>query len=153
MQAPADFAHFGAAGMPEPTFTMTADDDLPRTIRRERDAREREAREARERQAREREREPALAPPQPQSEREAAFALPAPAATVTAIDVPFLRLMMFFIKAVFAGVPALILLTALLWMLGQGLQSYFPQLLKMKIDVQIYAPQSAADFRDNKARR
>ena len=24
---------------------------------------------------------------------------------------------------------------------------FFPQLLKMKIDVQIYAPQSAADFR------
>ena len=39
--------------MPEPTFSMTADDDLPRTIRREREAREREAREreARERQA------------------------------------------------------------------------------------------------------
>jgi hypothetical protein len=31
--------------MSEPTFSMTADDDLPRTIRRERDAREREARE------------------------------------------------------------------------------------------------------------
>ena len=31
--------------MPEPTFAMTADDDLPRTIRREREARERQARE------------------------------------------------------------------------------------------------------------
>lgn len=139
--------------MPEPTFTMTADDDLPRTIRRERDAREREAREARERQAREREREAVLSPPQPEIEREASFGPEAPAARVTAIDVPFLRLMIFFIKAVFAGIPALVVLTALLWMLGQGLQSYFPQLLKMKIDVQIYAPQSAADFRDNKVRR
>lgn len=140
--------------MSEPTFSMTADDDLPRTIRRERDAREREAREARDRQAREREREPMLATPMPTMEREAAgYGMAAPPATVTAIDVPFLRLMMFFIKAVFAGIPALILLTALLWMLGQGLQSYFPQLLKMKIDVQIYAPQSAADFRDNKVRR
>ena len=27
--------------MPEPTLSMTADDDLPRTIRREREARER----------------------------------------------------------------------------------------------------------------
>ena len=134
--------------MPEPTFSMTADDDLPRTIRRERDAREREAREreARERQAREREsqvrrrcrcidREPSP------------FACRRRRSTVTAIEVPFFRLMMFFIKAVFAAIPALIVLTALLWLFGQGLQSFFPQLLKMKIDVQIYSPQSAADFR------
>ncbi len=47
--------------MPEPTFSMTADDDLPRTIRREREAREREARE-RERRARERQ---AAARPEP----------------------------------------------------------------------------------------
>ena len=31
--------------MSEPTFSMTADDDLPRTLRRERESREREARE------------------------------------------------------------------------------------------------------------
>ena len=60
---------------------------------------------------------------------------------------PFFRLVTFFIKAVFAAIPALIMLTALLWLFGQGLQSFFPQLLKMKIDVQIYSPQSAADFR------
>ena len=137
--------------MSEPTFSMTADDDLPRTIRRERDAREREAREARERQARER--EPAMPLPLSSVEREGGYGMPAPAATVTAIDVPFFRLMTFFIKAVIAGIPALILLTALLWMFGQGLQSYFPQLLKMKIDVQIYSPQSAADFRSYKERR
>jgi hypothetical protein len=126
--------------MPEPTFgTMTADDDLPRTIRREREARERQARE----------REATGAPPAPQIEREAAYAMPAPAAgsTVTDIDVPFFRLTTFFIKAVFAAIPALILLTALLWLFGQGLQTFFPQLVKMKIDVQIYSPQSAADFR------
>jgi hypothetical protein len=123
--------------MPEPTFSMTADDDLPRTIRREREARERLARE----------RESSVSvPPIPVMEHEPAF-LPAPASTVTAIEVPFLRLMMFFIKAVFAAVPALIALTAVLWLFGQGLQSFFPQLVKMKIDVQIYSPQSAADFR------
>ena len=135
--------------MPEPPFAMTADDDLPRTIRRERDAREREAREreARERQARER--EAAGPPPVPQIEREGSYAMsaPAPGSTVTDIDVPFFRLVTFFIKAVFAAIPALIMLTALLWLFGQGLQSFFPQLLKMKIDVQIYSPQSAADFR------
>jgi hypothetical protein len=131
--------------MPEPTFSMTAeDDDLPRTIRRERDAREREARE---RQAREREAQSPVSVPS--IDHDAAYgALAPPPATVTAIDMPFLGLMTFFIKAVFAAVPALIMLTALLWLFGQGLQSFFPQLLKMKIDVQIYAPQSAADFRD-----
>jgi hypothetical protein len=133
--------------MSEPTFSMTADDDLPRTIRRERDAREREARE---RQARER--EAATAVPAPSIEREGAYgALTSPPATVTDIDVPFLGLMTFFIKAVFAAIPALIMLTALLWLFGQGLQTFFPQLLKMKIDVQIYAPQSAADFRGEKS--
>ena len=133
--------------MSEPTFSMTADDDLPRTIRREREAREREARE---RQARER--EAAMAASVPSIERDGGYgALASPPATVTDIDVPFLGLMMFFVKAVFAAIPALIVLTALLWLFGQGLQSFFPQLLKMKIDVQIYAPQSAADFRGEKA--
>jgi hypothetical protein len=133
--------------MSEPTFSMTADDDLPRTIRREREAREREARE---RQARER--EAAAAASVPLIEHEGAYgALASPPATVTDIDVPFFRLMTFFIKAVFAAIPALLVLTALLWLLGQGLQSFFPQLLKMKIDVQIYSPQSAADFRGEKA--
>ena len=123
--------------MAEPTLSMTADDDLPRTIRRERDAR---AREAREREARER--ELSATPVQ----HEASFAMAGPG-IVTDFEVPFARLMTFFIKAVFAGIPALVMLTALLWLFGQGLQSFFPQLLKMKIDVQIYAPQSAADFR------
>ena len=57
----------------------------------------------------------------------------------SSFDVPFGRLMMFFIKAVFAAIPALLLLTVLLWLFGQGLQSTFPQLLKMKI--LIYVPQ------------
>lgn len=83
----------------------------------------------------------------PVVDRDMALVLPAPAATVADFDVPFFRLMMFLIKAVFAAVPAMLLLTALLWLFGQGLQAAFPQLVKMKIDVQIYSPQSAADFR------
>ena len=59
---------------------------------------------------------------------------------------PFFGLMTFFIKAVFAAIPALIMLTALLWLFGQGLQSFFPQFLKMKIDVQIYAPAVGGRF-------
>jgi len=112
--------------MPEPTFSMTADDDLPRTIRREREARERQARE---RQA-----------PAPALDRDVAPALemPAPAATVVDIDLPFAKLAMFFMRAVFAAIPALIVLTAVLWVFGHTLQLFFPQLLKMKI--LIYMP-------------
>lgn len=131
--------------MPEPTFSMTADDDLPRTIRREREARDREARE---REARERQ---ATARPEPVLHREAEIEMPAPAtATVVDFDVPFGKLAMFFFRAVFAAIPALLALLALLWVFGQTLQTFFPQLLKMKIDVQIYSPQSAADFRVNR---
>jgi hypothetical protein len=114
--------------MPEPTFALSIDDDLPRTIRREREARERETREREEREA-------AVA----EVERtDAVHRAPAPAATVVDFEVPFSKLMFFFIKAVFAAVPALIVLTAMLWLLGQGLQSLFPQLLKLKI--LIYVP-------------
>ena len=77
--------------------------------------------------------------------------MPAPApATVVDFDVPFAKLAMFFVRAVFAAIPALLVLMALLWVFGQTLQTFFPQLLKMKIDVQIYSPQSAADFRVNR---
>jgi hypothetical protein len=112
--------------MPEPTFAMTADDDLPRTIRREREARERQARERQAAAA------PALEPMAP------ALEMPAPPATVIDIDMPFAKLAMFFIRAVFAAIPALIVLTAILWVFGHTLQLFFPQLLKMKI--LIYMP-------------
>ena len=114
--------------MPEPTFSMTADDDLPRTIRREREAREREARERQ-----------AAPAPMLEQEAEVGFEMPAPpAATVVDFDVPFAKLSMFFVRAVFAAVPALVVLMALLWVFGHTLQMFFPQLLKMKI--LIYMP-------------
>lgn len=116
--------------MPEPTFSLTADDDLPRTIRREREAREREARE---RETRERQAAPAL-----QRAGEGEREIPAPAATVVDFDVPLAKLAMFFVRAVFAAIPAILVLMALLWVLGHTLQTFFPQLLKMKI--LIYMP-------------
>ena len=121
--------------MPEPTFSMTADDDLPRTIRRERDAREREAREreARERDARERQ-----APAPVLHGGDELEMRTAPAATVVDFDVPLAKLAMFFVRAVFAAIPALLVLMALLWVFGHTLQMFFPQLLKMKI--LIYMP-------------
>ena len=127
--------------MAEPSLSMSVDDDLPRTVRRERDARERAARE----------RElpgagtgsthgpslrsgPAgfgpqpMAAPQPMRGFEGDdFDLPAPPATVTAFDVPFLRLSMFLIKVVLAGIPALLLLGAILWGAGHALQTFFPR--------------------------
>jgi hypothetical protein len=51
---------------------------------------------------------------------------------------PFAKLAMFFIRAVFAAIPALIVLTAILWVFGHTLQLFVPQLLKMKI--LIYMP-------------
>src|SRR5262245_6579058 len=112
--------------MPEPTFSLTADDDLPGTIRREREARERQARERQ-------------AAPAPALDRELAPALemPAPGATVVDIDVPLVKLAMFFMRAVFAAIPALIVLTAILWVFGHTLPLLFPQLLKMKILIYI----------------
>jgi hypothetical protein len=54
-------------------------------------------------------------------------------AAVTRFDVPFFRLMAFFIKAVFAAIPALIILGALLWLAGDVLRNLFPWLVKMQI--------------------
>jgi hypothetical protein len=122
--------------MAEPTFSMQADDDLPRTIRREREAKEAREREARERDARER--LSMEATPVHSFQREAPYAFGPPSGAAIALDVPFSRLAGFFVKAVFAAIPALIVLMAFLWMLGYGLQLYFPDLIKLKI--LIYMP-------------
>ena len=122
--------------MPEPHFS-TLDDDLPRTFRRERDAREREARE---REARERDGPAVLrAASSATMERPApdpVATLPGEGVTVTRFNVPFGHLVRFFMKAVFAAIPALIALTIVLWVMGEVLQRYFPWLLKMRILIQ-----------------
>jgi hypothetical protein len=118
------------------SIPLTADgdmEDLPRTVRREKEAR---AREAREREA------SGLSAPQPEPVSYAATgerygttysAEEAYPASVRSIDVSFFHLMLFFIKAVFAAIPALVLLIALLWVGGQALEAAFPELLKAKI--------------------
>lgn len=138
--------------MADPTFAPIGDepaDDLPRTFRREKEAREREARE---RAARERAAAPTLS-----TAPEVFHAQPAPSpkiyaepagpvakaigaigeavvpAVVRRIDVPFFDLVKFFLKAVVAAIPALILLMVILWGLGQALELLFPDLVKMKI--------------------
>lgn len=122
----------------DPPFTIPAadggPDDLPRTLRRERDARQREARERQAREARERALAEAAGP--------AAYRTGAPEAmqmagweptTVTRLDIPFFHLMGFFLKAVFAAVPALIVLGLMVWSAGHALQAWFPDLVKMQI--------------------
>lgn len=139
--------------MSEPSLTMTADDDLPRTFRRERDARERAQREQREREAADAASAAAgptlrvspgsgftpqpMAGPHPMRALDDDLDLPAPPATVTAIDVPFWKLSLFLVKVVLAGIPALLLLGAILYGLGQALQTFFPALVKLKILITI----------------
>jgi hypothetical protein len=121
--------------MPEPHFS-TLSDDLPRTLRRardERDAREREANG---------ERFPsslkaAMSAASDNARSAPADQLPtADGVTVTRLNVPFKNLVAFFMKAVFAALPALLVLMVVLWTVGEVLQRYFPWLLKMRILIQ-----------------
>lgn len=112
--------------MAEPRFSMTADEDLPRTLRREKEAREREARE----------RDDAFntAPGGDSDYDYAADERYEPdTVTVSYLQIPFLHLMLFFIKAVFAAIPALILLVIVAYLIGETLQSYIPWMRQFEI--------------------
>ncbi len=124
--------------MAEPKFSSVTDadtdDDLPRTLRREREA---QARRAREHeldvpQGAAPSSTAADAPPFDDESYEYDDIEPAPA-TVTRLDIPFPHLMLFFLKAVIAGIPALILLVAILWLFGEVITATFPELIKMQI--------------------
>lgn len=133
--------------MAEPRFSNVAeqdvDDDLPRTLRREHEARARQAREASNRADREAAGpalnltfpapEPDAAIPSSRRHHPAAASFDGPPATVTRLDIPFLHLMTFFLKAVIAAIPALILLLVLLWLAGEALTATFPDLVKMQV--------------------
>ncbi len=143
--------------MAEPHFA--GDDDLPRTLRRERDARERD-REQRERDA-------ALAAqhqpyPQPGSQSgfgpdaghhdyanpDQASLYPMPGSgVVNRLEIPFLHLVWFFVKAVFAAIPALLLLTALLFGGGQVLKRFFPDFRHFEIVIKSTEQDSPAPTR------
>ncbi len=121
--------------MPEPHFS-TLSDDLPRTLRRardERDAREREANG---------ERFPSSLKAAMSAASDSARSAPAEqlqaadGVTVTRLNVPFKNLVAFFMKAVIAALPALLVLMVVLWTIGEVLQRYFPWLLKMRILIQ-----------------
>lgn len=116
--------------MTDVNFPLTADsdfDDLPRTLRREKEAR------ARQRQ------QQSMAASRGDPPTYLAHATPPVygddpiPATVRRFDVPFLHMMMFFIKAVLAAIPALVLLGAVLYFAGQAIATHFPELVRMKI--------------------
>lgn len=115
-------------------------DDLPRTLRRERDKREREMQQAQGHAVHAPHAAgPTLstAPPAGYGTEPQNFPAPieveAPPARVTAFDVPFGHLVVFFLKAALAAIPALLLLAAFLWVAGHLAQTFFPQLVKMQI--------------------
>lgn len=112
-------------------YPLSADDgpdDLPRALRREKEAREAEA-AAGESTMSDFAVQPATA--QAYSGYDADLA----PASVRRFDVPFGHLMFFFLKAVVAAIPALILLVAILWGLGEVLQIF--GLSKMHIQINI----------------
>ena len=99
-------------------------DDLPRTLRRERDRQKAAAAGA----------HPSTLSTQSGYASAAVTDELVPAA-VKRLEVPFWRLMLFFIKAVLAAIPALIVLGAILWFAGDMLQKFYPELIKMKISI------------------
>ena len=126
--------------MTEPNFAASADfDDLPRTLRREREARERAKREE---EARKRN---ATLTHDYDANRASASDIadrPVPmagtaAGVVTGFEVPFFHLMRFFIKAVFAAIPALIILGVLLWFAGAALKSAYPGLIHTEVVIRV----------------
>jgi len=121
--------------MTDTNFPLTADsdfDDLPRTLRREKEAR---AREARERRNRSMDANMVGDPPtylartRPSSGSEGELM----AASVERFDVPFHHLVMFFLKCALAAIPALILLGAIFFFGSKALEVFYPELLRMKI--------------------
>jgi hypothetical protein len=112
-------------------FAMMGEaDDLPRTLRREKEARERAKREeeARKRNA-------TLTHDYDANQRAAVE--DRADGIVTGFDVPFFKLMQFFIKAVFAAIPALIILGVMLWFVGAALKSAYPGLVHTEVVIRV----------------
>lgn len=113
--------------MADANFPLTADeaDDLPRTLRRQR--------EEMDAKARERAAAAAYGTPEPTMPPPGIDEGAGGGVSVRRFEVPFLHLVAFFLKAALAAIPAIILLGLVLWGVGHLLQMYFPQLLKMQI--------------------
>ncbi len=114
-------------------------DDLPRTLRREREARGLNGNADRAAAG--------FGFSAPQSSMAATPAyVPEPArgervvidgGTVTDVRIPFFRMMLFCFKLVFAAIPALILFFGLLWLAGHLLMTFAPWLVKLQILIRV----------------
>ena len=114
--------------MDEPRFEQPREPDLPRTFLRDREAMQQRARDGR--------------GPNAMSAGEAKMAHyrsddppGGPRVTVSAFEVPFMRLMWFLIKVALAALPALLILGLMMFAIGQVAQAYLPWLVKMRIVV------------------
>ena len=134
--------------MTDTSYHSGGDEDLPRTVRQQKEARARDqlAREstlgARPATGANRTASPSSIGNHLEGDYRAAdLPLPQsppgeyPLSTVARLQVPFSHLVVFFLKAVVAAIPALILLTLLLWGFGQILKHYLPWLIQMKIAI------------------
>ena len=117
---------------------MAMTDDLPRTLRREREARERAGLTGNGHSG--------SLPPlgsggqQPtafSSEPSLADGFVVSGTTVTDVRIPFIRLMLFCLKLVFAAIPALVLLGVILWLAGHAMMTWFPWLVKLQILIRV----------------
>ena len=123
--------------MSDGPYAPTRDDadDLPRTLRRAREqqAREQSAQPDAHGWDRGRSGSPSSAYHVAANPYDTPLTAVAGPVAVNRLQVPFFSLMGFLVKAVFAGIPALLILVGLFYGLGIALQTYFPQLIKMKI--------------------
>jgi hypothetical protein len=131
--------------MTDTSYHSGGNEDLPRTVRQQKEAR------ARDQAARE-----ILNPPRSSASPRAASSMGSPLAsdyrgsefpvaqsppgeypraTVSRLQLPFLHMVGFFLKAVIAAIPALILLMLILWGAGQIAKHFLPWLVQMKIDI------------------
>jgi hypothetical protein len=118
---------------------MPMGDDLPRTLRREREARERSGLGGAGLGGMAGMAQPAPAPiasgyvPEPGM----SDGLVMSGSTVTDVRIPFFRLMVICIKLVLAAIPALLLLGGILWLAGHLLMTFFPWLVKLQILIRV----------------
>src|SRR3984893_18089672 len=115
-------------------------DDLPRTLRREKEARERAAREAEARK-----RNATLTHDYDGNHRAAVddraahageFAA-AGGGVVTGFDETFFSLLRFFLKEVFSAIPPLIILGVMLWSAVAPLKSAYPGLVHTEVVIRV----------------
>lgn len=128
--------------MSETNLMQANDDDLPRTLKREKEARARDqlARDILNAPRTTYGIGPASAPASPDASSMVYPAAPSmlppgdfPQVSVARFEVPFLKMVTFYLKAVVAAIPALILLMLILFAIGQVAQTFLPWLVKTRI--------------------